>query len=140
MTTVHMRRRVFDKQRYLQQGSQLWAPTLRHFNRRIVGYVLFNLFFCLIAVAEIALFFSLFALFNLSTLLGFTLAIFFLTLFSYFVLRIYLQAKKPDQIIELCEEYLDRCKEIIHYQEGIPEHHIALAGAAQKFAASLHGR
>lgn len=40
--------------------------------------------------------------------------------------------------MELCVEYLNRCKEIIHYQEGIPEHHIALANAAQKFAAALH--
>jgi tetratricopeptide (TPR) repeat protein len=72
--------------------------------------------------------------------MAFTLAIFFMTLFSYFVLKLYFQAKKPEQLMELCEEYLEKCKEKIHYQEGIPEHHIALAQAAQKFAAALHDK
>jgi tetratricopeptide (TPR) repeat protein len=61
-----------------------------------------------------------------------------MTLFSYFVLRLYTQAKKPDQLAQLCEAYLGKCKMIIHYQEGIPEHHIALGHAAHKFAAALH--
>lgn len=129
---------VFDKQHYQEQISRLWTPALRKLNRLIHSYVLFNLAFLLIAGSEIALFLSFFAFLSRSTVLAFTLAIFFMTLFSYFALKLYLQAKKPDQLMEVCVEYLERCKEIIHYQEGIPEHHIALGHAAHKFAAALH--
>lgn len=137
MTTASTQPLSFDKQRYLQQVSQLWAPTLRRFNRFITFYTFFNFIFLLIGAGEIALFISFFALLSLSTVLGFTLAIFVLTLFSYFVLRLYFQAKKPDYLRDLCENYLDQCKKILQYKEGIPEHHIALANAAQKFAAIL---
>lgn len=128
----------FDKQQYHQQVSRLWSPCMGKFNKQIRSYVLFNFCFLAIATLEIALFLSFFALMSHSTVLAFTLAIFFLTLFSYFVLRLYFQTKKPEVLLELCEEYLYRCKEITHYQEGIPEHHIALANAAHKFAAALH--
>lgn len=135
---MHTTDAIFDKHHYHEQVSNLWTPSLRKFNRFIRSFVLFNVFFLLIAGSEIALFLSFFALLSQSTILAFTLAIFFMTLFSYFVLRLYLLSKKPDRLMEICEEYLDRCKEIIRYQEGIPEHHIALANAAHKFAATLH--
>ncbi|MCH9626710.1 MAG: hypothetical protein S4CHLAM2_03380 [Chlamydiales bacterium] len=129
---------TFDKHHYHSQVSRLWTPTLRRFNRLVRASLLFNCFFLLLATIEIGLFLSFFALLSQSTVLAFTLAIFFLTIFSYFVLRLYIQAKRPEQLVDLCEEYLHRCKEIIRYQEGIPEHHIALATAAHKFAATLH--
>lgn len=54
------------------------------------------------------------------------------------MLRLYLSAKKPDQLLDLVDAYLSRCKEVLRYQEGIPEHHIALANAAHKLAHHLH--
>jgi tetratricopeptide (TPR) repeat protein len=129
---------VFDKQHYHEQISTLWAPSLRKLNRQIRIYVILNIAFLLIGCVEILLFLSFFAFFSQSAILAFTLAFFFMTLFSYFVLKLYLQAKKPEQLVELCDEYLEKCKEIIQYQEGIPEHHIALGNAAHKFAAALH--
>lgn len=134
----HSEAAAFDKHHYHEQFARLWSPTLGKLNRLIRVYLLFNLFFILLSGVEIALFLSFFALLNQSAVLAFTLAIFFMTLFSYFVLRLFFQARKPDQLLELCDAYLDKCKEIIRYQEGIPEHHIALANAAHKFAASLH--
>lgn len=123
---------------HYEHMAHLWAPIVRKFNRSLRFHDLFNCIFLSIAFLEIALFLSLFALLSRSTILAFTLAVFFLTLFSYFVLRLYLQAKKPDHLMDLVQEYLNRCKEVIRYQEGIPEHHIALANASQKFAANLH--
>jgi len=129
---------VLDKQHYHEQISTLWSPALRKLSRLLRTDILFNLAFLLIGGLEIVLFLSFFAWLSQSSVLAFTLAIFFMTLFSYFVLRLYLQAKKPDQLMEICDEYLEKCKEIIRYQEGIPEHHIALGNAAHKFAATLH--
>lgn len=127
-----------DKQYYHEQVSGLWEPMLCTFNRLIRSYIFFNIFFLFISCIEIALFLSFFALLSQSAVLAFTLAIFFLTLFSYFVVRLYFQAKRSNQLVELCEEYLRQCRELIRYQEGIPEHHIALANVAHKFAATLH--
>lgn len=137
MTTADL---PFDKTQTLNHVTRLWEGTLARLTNLIRFQLLFNLAFLLLATLEIALFLSFFALLSQSTLLAFTLAIFFLTLFSYFVLRLYVQTKRPEQLLDLCEEYLRRCREIIRYQEGIPEHHIALANAAHKFAANLHER
>ncbi|MCH9624958.1 MAG: hypothetical protein S4CHLAM123_01200 [Chlamydiales bacterium] len=129
---------TFDKHHTYEQVAKLFPPAHLQFNRLIRFSTLFNLFFLLLISAEIGLFLSFFALLVQSTVLAFTLAIFFMTLFSYFVLKMYLQAKKPDQLMDLCEHYLEHCKQIIRFQEGIPEHHFALANAAHKFAATLH--
>ncbi len=127
----------FDKRQYHEQISRLWSPALYRLNALIRSYVYFNLIFFLIASFEGVAFLAFFAFLSQSSLLAFTLAIFFMTLFSYFVLKLYFQAKRPDQLMALCEAYFDKCKEIIHYQEGIAEHHVALGHAAHKFAASL---
>ncbi|MBI3901004.1 MAG: hypothetical protein HY324_02500, partial [Chlamydiia bacterium] len=129
---------LLDKHLYHEQVSELWTPSLNRLYQLIRSYTLFNFIFLLIGFCELLFFLSFFALMSQSTLLAFTLALFFMTLFSYFVLRLYLHAKKPDQLIALCEEYLDTCKEHLHYQEGSSEHHIALGHAAHKFAAALH--
>lgn len=117
-----------------QQISKLWTPTIKRLGFLLHAYVFFNLFFLFVAGTELAAFISFFALMSKSSVLAFTLAIFFLTLFSYFVLRLYLMAKKPDHLMDLIDEYLGRCRESLRYQEGIPEHHIALANAAHKLA------
>ncbi len=129
---------ILDKQNYLAQVHRLWNPALRQLNRLLRFTIVFNVAFLCIAGFEIALFLSFFALLSKSSVLAFTLAIFFMTIFSYFALKLYLQAKKPDQLMSICEQYLEKCKEIIRYQEGIPEHHMALGNAAHKFAAALH--
>lgn len=127
-----------DRQQYQSQISGFWSPLIDRLNRVITSYIFFHLLFLIIAGVEIALFFSFFTLLGQSTVLAFALAIFFLTLFSYSVIRLYFQTRKPEQLSQICEDYIAKCKEIIHYQEGICEHHVACANALQKFAGALH--
>src|ERR1700722_7962807 len=89
-----------DKHYYHSEISALWPSALRKLNRIIYSYVIFNLVFFLVACIEIFLVLSFFAFLSQSTVLAFSLAVFFMTIFSYFVLRLYLQAKKPDQLLE----------------------------------------
>lgn len=138
MTTAHIERIAFDKHTYHEQISRLWGPAFHRFNRLIKSYIFFHFIFLAIGIGELAFFLAFFAFMSQSAVLAFTLAVFFLTIFSYFVLRLYFQAKKPEELSELCESYFNSCKELFHYQEGIPEHHITLANAAHKFAAALH--
>ncbi|NGX61355.1 MAG: hypothetical protein K940chlam9_00840 [Chlamydiae bacterium] len=122
------------------QITDFWTPSLQQFDKKIRSYVVYHTLFFALGACELFAFFLFFSYLSQSTVLAFTLAIFFLTLFSYLAFRLYWQARKPEELVNFCEEYLDRCKESLHYQEGIPEHHIALANAAQKFAAALHER
>ena len=123
---------------YQEQVSKLWTPTLKRLSYLLRAYVFFNVIFLLIAGIELAAFISFFALLSQPNVLAATLAVFVLTLFSYFVIRLYLQAKKPDHLMDLVDEYLARSRASIRYVEGIAEHHIALANSAHKFAHSLH--
>ena len=65
------------------------------------------------------------------------LGVLFLTGFCYFVLRLYLQTKQPEEMGLLRDLYVESCKGLIGYQEGIAEHHLALAGAVCKLASGL---
>jgi len=129
---------TFDKQYFHENIHTLWQPSLKKFHNILLTRFTFEMIFLIIACTEIVLFFAFFALLQKSTLLAFGLAVLFLTLFSYFVFRLYFQAKKPEQFTSLRDDFLESCKSIISYQEGIPEHHIALANAACKLAAYLH--
>lgn len=129
---------AFDKQQYHERVGKLYPTFLKKAQKILYSYLFFHLLFFLLGGLEIALFLSFFALLGKSAVLAFLLSLFLLTLFSFFVLRLYLQAKKPEQLFLLCEEYLQKCKEAIGYQEGIPEHHVALANGATKCARELY--
>lgn len=129
---------VFDKHYYHESVSRLWDDALFKLNRLITSSIFFNVIFLLIGLIEIVFFLSFFSWASGSSFLAFNLSLFFLTLFSYLVIRLYFQTKRPEQLAEVCQNYITSCKEIIRYQETIPEHHIALANALQKFATVLH--
>jgi hypothetical protein len=130
--------KAHDKQRNHSQVLRLFAPTMQRFDKLMTSYTFFNIFFLILAGLEVALFLSFFTWLGQSTVLAFALALFFLTIFSYAIIRLYFQAKKPEQLAQIAEEFITQCKEIVHYQEKIPENHLALANALQKFASSLH--
>lgn len=62
-----------------------------------------------------------------------------MTAFSYGGLRLYFQSKKPEQFRDVARAFVVACQRLLHYQEGNPEHHLALAGAATKLATRLEG-
>lgn len=68
---------------------------------------------------------------------AFSIATIFLTAFSFFILRIYIQAQKNEQFNAFIKRYGKGCKTFIKYREGIPEHHIALANAYSKLSGEL---
>ncbi len=130
----------FDKHYFNEQIHKLIEPILSEFDRTIKLHVLFHMLFLFIGFMESLLLVFFFGFFVQSSILALILGVIFLTLFSYFILRLFLQAKKPEHLLQLREKYSESCKQLLHYQEGIPEHHMALANAACRFAASLHER
>lgn len=128
-----------DKHYYDDKIDELCEPALKAFKEIIKGYALFHavsLGLCLIEFVFILLCFTFLAK---TSFLAVSFAIFFLSIFTYFILRIYLNTKKPEQLIDLRDNLLNKCKTLLNYQEGRSEHHIALAGASCKLGAALKG-
>lgn len=129
-----------DNDVYNEELNKTVLSILPPFDRLVKSYQIFNLIFILLAITEVAALIIFFTFFIESFLIAFGLATIFLTFFSYFTLKIYMQAKKPEQFEDFKERYARGCKNIINYREGIPEHHIALANAFSKLAKELQAR
>ncbi len=103
-------------------------------------YTLFHLGFLTLAIGELLAFLLFFTLFTKSAILAFSIAGIFLTGFSYFVLLFYFQAKKPEQLMDLKEEFLSRCKEGARDLKGTTQYHAALTHEIYRFVHLLDGQ
>ena len=90
------------------------------FQRAIKSYVAFNFLFLFLGTLELVALTVFFTRLSDSALLAFTLALFFLTLFSYFILRVYLLSKKPVQFLRIRDSFTGLCRELYDYQEDLP--------------------
>lgn len=128
----------FDTKFFSKEVDELCQQALWKFESIIKVYVFFNMIFLGIAILEFIFLATFFTFLSKSSMFAVSLAIAFLTSFSYFVLRLYFQAKKPEQFLELRDQYIEGCKNLLNYQETVPEHHVALASSSRKFVACLH--
>lgn len=129
----------FDKYSYNKQIHELIVPTVCRFRKIARAHVFIHLSIAALLMVELVLFVLFFATLAKSSYLAASLAAIFITVFSYFLIRIYLQTKKPEQFIELRDDFLHSCQNLMRDQEGIPEYHLALANALSKCSAYLQG-
>lgn len=109
-------------------------PTCKRIiKKRIYFYFLFS-FILFIELFCLSIFFPLLIE---NSFFAFGLATIFLSAFSFFILRVYIQAQKTEQFNAFIKRYGKGCKTFIKYREGIPEHHIALANAYSKLSGEL---
>lgn len=120
--------------------NKIFDTVLAEFDRVVIRYTAFNVFFLGLCISEVVLLICFFAFLMQSLILAFSLAIVFFTFFAYFTLRIYFQTKKPEQFHAVKMRYLNLCKNVMQYQDGYPDHFTALANACSKFANRLHVR
>ena len=125
---------------YNDHINKIIDPILPQFERMMKSYVMFNMVFLSLGTIEFLLMVTFFTFLAQSAVLALSLALVFLTFFSYFILKVYYQTKKPEQYHEIIHRYLLACKGLFNYQESSPEHHIALANACCKLADNLHGK
>ncbi len=130
----------FDSDYFATRMRQVIDQALPEFQRAIRGPVWFNLAFLTLGSLELIAFVLCLSWLTQSMWLATSLALIFLTLFSYFVLRLYFQAKKPVDFERLSTRFLTNCHNLIQFQRGLPEHHLAVAHSLTRFAATLHGR
>ncbi len=114
--------------------------TTRQFNHILRKYDGFHLFFCGLIFIELLSLLLLLPFFLKSALLALSLALFFLTLFVYFILRVYFQAHKTEQFRRLVANYGASCQEKIDVKEGASNKHTLLSHAYIKFAEFLTNR
>lgn len=129
-----------DNDFFNEETNNVINSIIPHLEKSLKTYLHFNLFFITLIIVEALSLITLFSLLLHSSILAISLAFFFLTLFSYVILRLYFKTKKPEQFEDFKERYTRACKSILKYREGIPEHHIALANGYTRLAMQLQGK
>lgn len=118
---------------YLQEKlSHHYRTLLKQFKRITRSFVIFNITLISLFVLEILAFLVFFTFFTQSSVLAFSLGSLFLTCFTYFILLFYFQAKKPDQLVLLKDQFIESCKKSIGLPEGDPEQHLSIAHASMR--------
>ncbi len=120
--------------------QQIIASILPQYDQILRSYALFNIAFLSLGFVEFILLIVFFTFLTQSAILAFSLAFVFLTFFSYFILRLYFHAQKPEQLQEIRDKYIRAAKGILQYKEGVSEHNIALASTCSKLSDALVGR
>jgi tetratricopeptide (TPR) repeat protein len=123
-----------------QQIARLVQTFHSSFERILRTHLFFHVFFISIGILELLLFIIFFNFFVAHSLLAFALALIFLTTFSYCILRLYCQTRKPEQLKELKNLFLETSKELLEYQKGNSECHLALADTLCRLSESLDGK
>jgi tetratricopeptide (TPR) repeat protein len=129
-----------DKSLFHDQISKIYEPIFSQFDRLMRRQAAFHAFFFILFLSEIVLFMVFFPFFAKSMILALISGVIFFTVFAYFTLRLYIQARKPEQITEIKERFVSACKSLINFQEGMPEHHMAVSAACCKLANRFHAR
>ncbi|KAF3362636.1 Uncharacterized protein PHSC3_000875 [Chlamydiales bacterium STE3] len=131
---------LFDRSPVNGEIKNIGSPVLKAFDRLIVSHFIYTLLLSLFAFCELIFLVIFFPSLLQSSLFAFGLAGFFMTLFACLMLKQYLNAQRPEKILELCYQFIENYKQAIHYQDGEIDHHIALAKACCKLADLMHGR
>ena len=130
---------AFSEKLFEEQAINLAKNTASKFKSVIRLYALLNIGFFLAGLVE---FFSLIFLlpFLAKTLLiAFMVAAVFLTIFSYFVVRFYLQAKKPEQLQNLLIQFGSELRKLIPFEKPSLEYTRYTTAGIEAFLRSLAG-
>lgn len=120
-----------------QQFSHCYRNVLEQFRRISRSFVNFNLLFALLFSTELFLLLLFLPFLSHSAIFAFALGGLFLTCFSYFVLLFYYQARKPEQLHELKEQFLQSCRQLLPAPSGTAQHHLSLSEALVKLSQYL---
>lgn len=137
MSTQLENNELFDNAFFQHNLPQYYRAILKDFRKITRNYVNFNIFFLLLFASELFFFFFFLPFLSKSPLFAFALGGLFLTCFCYFVLLFYHQAKKPEQLINLRDQFLESCRQILSVPAGEAGHHLSIADALSKLAAYL---
>jgi hypothetical protein len=110
------------------------------FKQIIRTYARFHLLFFTIALSLLIALLGFSSFWAKSAWLAVSLAVLFLTGFTYFVLLFYFQAKKPEQLLELQREYLAKCQKPLLLEKNTPSFHLFISQAIYHLVDQLKGQ
>ncbi len=130
-----------DAARFERRVQELCALSIKEVMRLSSGYAWFHIGYAMAGALELLGLALLCSLFTKPWMLASLLALLFVTAFSYFVLRFYLEAKKPEQLLALRSRFMEACRKEIasSLQEKAAEYHLSLSHALFRFSSLLEG-
>ena len=126
----------FDTTEFESHLPQIYRVILNNFRKAAQTYVSFNIGFFFLLATEMFLFCS-FMSFLSKPVFALSLGILFLSGFSYFLLLFYFQAKKPEQLIQIKEQFIQSCRQHISLPPGEVQHHLSIADALNRLSSYL---
>jgi tetratricopeptide (TPR) repeat protein len=127
-----------DMSSFEDQTLHFCSEALEEFKQVTRQYALFHITFFAIGVMELVAFVLFFSFLTKTTIFAFSLAGLFLTIFTYFVLLFYFQAKKPQQLLDLRTSFLKNCKALLQVSPGTSEYHLKIASGLKQMLTLLH--
>lgn len=131
---------AIDKNFFHKQIVKLQTPVIEQFDFVVRSYVLFHVVSILLAFIELVALGILFPTYTHTSLFSIVLSLFFLTMFSFLILRLFFSSRKSEQLFDLSEQYILACREIINYREGTPDHHLCMTSATYKLIHLFEGK
>lgn len=128
----------FDGASFQKRTHQTFRSTLKTFKRVSRFSTFIKMVFTALILFELLLFSFFFSSFSHSSFFAVLLGSLFLTIFSYLFLHFYYEAKKPEQILELKEKFIDACRRSTTLPENTVEHHLTVAHGALRLISHLH--
>src|SRR5579862_2533272 len=128
----------FNKQLFEEHIDRLSAFSLDAFKQIARQYALFHITFFSLGLLELFAFVLFFSFLTQSAVFAFTLAGLFFTGFAYFVLLFYFQAKKPQQLLDLRNTFIEQCKTALPFEQQEHEYHSAQIHALYQLFSALH--
>jgi len=130
-------RLIFNSALFEEQAARHADDAVAHFRQITRFYALFHMGYFVVGFAELLALLLFLPFFAKSSLLAFSLAAVFLTGFSYFVLRFYFQAKKPEQLAQLKQRFIEACKNALPPSLDLSTYHLSLTHAVYRLIGRL---
>jgi tetratricopeptide (TPR) repeat protein len=103
-------------------------------------YTFFNFVFLLVCVLEIILISYYSQILSSTSLLSIAITGIFITVFAYFLLRVYWQTSKNQKLTQIKNNLIQSLRSAINYQNEHVESHVAMSQALCRLAESFKGR
>lgn len=129
----------FNPTVYEEEVNAHCFKLVKQFKRTTRFHTLFHTFFSLLALSAAFAFLLFFSFFAQSLVLAFFIGSLFLMGFTYYVLRFYLQAKKPEQLVHIRDIFLEACKNSLPFDKGTPDFHFSISQALFRQVSYLDG-
>ena len=124
---------------FRNQVLKSYKNTVFQFKKITKGVSIFKIAFFFLFILEVVSSIYLTLNFSKSSIIAIALGFIVLSIFTYFVLLFYFQAKKPQQINELRQRFIISCRQAISVPAGMAEHHLSVANALVKLSYYLYG-